>query len=361
MSRVVISGFYGFHNIGDEAILETLIQKLRSIEPNVSITVLTNSPVETKEKFRVNTVKRHDVLKVFAAIMKTDVLLSGGGSLLQDDTSARSIHYYLAIIRMGLMLKKQVYLISNGIGPIIREHNKKQVARVLNKVNHTTVRDFNSKKLLEEIGVDSNRISVSADLVIDMEMQPMQVGERILNKLPIVDKSRKMIGIAIRKKDFKDVEKREALVRFANRLAQKYTVLFIPFYYDDDAKIEDDIRHLVEDHVVFLRDKHDADEVLSVMQHLNILIGSRLHSLIFSLVAEVPFIGISYDPKIENFMEMIDMSPTCSMSDFDTEALESALLNLEKDYDMERNRIVEAKKSLKQRLQENDHMLSDKI
>lgn len=361
MSRVVISGFYGFHNIGDEAILETLIQKLRHLDPNVAITVLTNSPAETQAKYGVDTVKRHDVLKVFAAIMKSDVLLSGGGSLLQDDTSARSIHYYLAIIRMGLMMKKHVYLISNGIGPIIREHNKKQVAKVLNKVSHTTVRDFNSKKLLEEIGVDSQKISVSADLVIDMEMQPMAVGECILSKLPIVDKSKKMIGIAIRKKDFKDAEKRDALVRFANGLSQKYTVLFIPFYYDDDARIEEDIKHLVNEGVVFLRDKHDADEVLSVMQHLRILIGSRLHSLIFSLVAEVPFIGISYDPKIENFMEMIDMSPTCSMAHFDTDALESAVLRLESEYDMKKEKIIEAKESLKQRLQENDRMLNDKI
>lgn len=361
MSRVVISGFYGFHNIGDEAILETLILKLRAIDPNISITVLTNNPLETGTKFNVKTVKRHDVLKVFTAIMKTDILLSGGGSLLQDDTSARSIHYYLAIIRMGLFMKKDVFLISNGIGPIIRAHNKKQVASVLNKVNHTTVRDFNSKKLLEEIGVASERISVSADLVIDMEMQPLSLGSHILNGLDIVDKTREMIGVAIRQKDFRDSKRREALVRFVNHLSEKYTVLFIPFYYEEDSKIEGDIKHLVDENVVFLSEKYDAHEVLGVMQHLRILIGSRLHSLIFSLVAEVPFIGISYDPKIENFMEMIDMSPTCSMKQFDIEALEKAVEDMETAYEVKKMRIVSAKRSLKERLQENDLMLKGKI
>lgn len=361
MSRIVISGFYGFHNIGDEAILETLILKLRAIDPKVSITVLTNNPAETSAKFNVETVKRHDVFKVFKAIMKTDILLSGGGSLLQDDTSARSIHYYLAIIRMGLFMKKDVFLISNGIGPIIRTHNKKQVANVLNKVNHTTVRDYNSKKLLEEIGVDSARISVSADLVIDMEMQPNEIGARILNGLNIIDKSRDLIGIAIRQKDFRDSNRREALVQFVNGLSKKYTVLFIPFYYEEDSKIEAEINHLVDENVVFLSKKYDADEVLSVMQHLRILIGSRLHSLIFSLVAEVPFIGISYDPKIENFMEMIDMSPTCSMKQFDIEALKKAVDDMEASFEMQKVKIVSAKKSLKEKLQENDRMLNEKI
>ncbi len=361
MSKIVISGFYGFHNIGDEAILETLILKLRTIDPNVSITVLTNNPAETSSKFNVETVKRHDVFKVFKAIMRTDILLSGGGSLLQDDTSARSIHYYLAIIRMGLFMKKDVFLISNGIGPIIRAHNKKQVAKVLNKVNHTTVRDFNSKKLLEEIGVESERISVSADLVIDMEMQPDASGARILSGLNISDKNRELIGIAIRQKDFKDSIRRDALVQFVNRLSEKYTVLFIPFYYEEDSKIEVDIKHLVHENVLFLTERFDADDVLSVMQHLRILIGSRLHSLIFSLVAEVPFIGISYDPKIENFMEMIDMSPTCSMKQFDIEALKKAVDDMEASYDAQKMKIVGAKKSLKERLQENDRMLKDKI
>lgn len=358
MSKVVISGFYGFHNIGDEAILETLVSKLKSMDPNIRITVLSNNPDETRTKYKVDAVKRHDVLKVFNAIRKSDVLFSGGGSLLQDDTSARSIHYYLSIIRMGLLMKKEVFLISNGIGPLSRPHNKRQVAHVLNKVNHTTVRDYNSKKLLEEIGVLGHKISVSADLVIDMEMQPLIAGKKILSKLGIENSDRKLIGIAIRQKDFRSQHNRDALIRFANHLSEMYTVIFIPFYYEDDAKIEADIRNDVSSNVHFITEKHDADAVLSVMQNLDILIGSRLHSLIFSLVAEVPFIGISYDPKIENFMEMIEMYPVCTMKQFDIEALKKAVKDLDEDYTNQKQRIVEAKQVLKHHLKENDRMLN---
>ena len=176
MNKVVISGFYGFHNIGDEAILETLTEQLRKLDPDMQITVLSHSPEETMSKFGVNAIKRNDLFKVIRAIIKSDVLLSGGGSLLQDDTSARSIHYYLTILRMGLFFKKKVFLISNGIGPIIRESNKKRVAKVLNRVEHTTVRDFNSQKLLVEIGVKPEKVSVSADMVVAMRKEDKAIG-----------------------------------------------------------------------------------------------------------------------------------------------------------------------------------------
>ncbi len=357
MNKVVISGFYGFHNIGDEAILETLTQQLRNLDSEIQITVLSHNPEETMSKFDVIAVKRNDIIKVFSAIRKADILLSGGGSLLQDDTSARSIHYYLSIIRMGLFFKKHVFCISNGIGPIIRESNKKQVAKVLNKVRHTTVRDFNSQKLLLDIGVKPEKVSVSADMVIAMTMQTPAIGMEIINKVGIKDRKRKLLGIAIRQKDFRNSERRDQLIEFANRLSENYSVLFIPFYYKNDTKIYDDIHKFVHDHVYFINEKYNTDEFMSLLENLDILIGSRLHSLIFSLVAEVPFIGISYDPKIENFMDMIEMQPVCSMNNFDPDKLIQAVIELDTDYIERKKAIIEAKRSLKKRLLINDEML----
>lgn len=361
MSRVVISGFYGFHNIGDEAILKALIDHLRKMNPAIQITVLSHNPIETEKDYGVDAIKRHDAWKVFRAISKADFLLSGGGSLLQDDTSARSIHYYLSIIRMGLMMKKKVYLISNGIGPIIREGNKRQVAHVLNRVNHITVRDFNSKKLLSQLGVREDKISVSADMVMAMDRQPDKMGLDILNALKIKEKNRDVIGIAIRNKDFKDEQRKKQLIDMAHRLSSKYTVIFVPFYFDDDAKVAHWLKSSVSEHVYFIENKYDASEVMSLMQQFKLLIGSRLHSLIFSLVAEVPFVGISYDPKIENFMEMFHMKPVCAMRDFDVDKIVAAVDEMEADYEMNKMRIIEAKKMLEKQLTVNDLMLKEVI
>lgn len=357
MNKVVISGFYGFHNIGDEAILKTLTQQLRKLDPNVEITVLSHSPEETMSKFGVKAINRRDAFKVFNAIRKSKILLSGGGSLLQDDTSARSIHYYLAILRMGLFLRKKVFLISNGIGPLIRESNKRHVARVLNKVNHTTVRDDNSRQLLEDIGVNPAKITVSADLVIAMDLQPKEIGKKILMDLGIIDDSRKRLAIAIRQKDFRTEEKRNQLVKLANTLAEKHSVIFIPFYYKNDTKIYEDIHEYTDPHVYFIREKYNSDEFMSILQNIDILVGSRLHSLIFSLVAEIPFVGISYDPKIESFMDMISMKPVCTMATFSEERIVAAVQELEENYESKKQEVLNAKQLLRTRLDLNEIML----
>ena len=96
---------------------------------------------------------------------------------------------------------------------------------------------------------------------------------------------------------------------------------------------------------------------MSLLQNFDLLIGSRLHSLIFALVAEIPFIGISYDPKIENFMEMIDMKPICAMSNFDADVILDEVDRIYEDYEGQKHKIVLAKQSLKSRLLINDDML----
>lgn len=357
MNKVVISGFYGFHNIGDEAILKTLTQQLRKLDPEIQITVLSHNPQETMEKFDVIAVKRNAPFKVFGAIIRSNILLSGGGSLLQDDTSARSIHYYLAIIRMGLFLRKDVFLISNGIGPLIRESNKKRVAKIINKVNHSTVRDFNSQQLLLDIGVKPEKVSVSVDMVVAMNMQTPEMGRKILKGLNIIDQSRKNVAIAIRQKDFRTDEKREALITLANTLAERYNVIFIPFYYKNDTKIYDDLHAFVNAHVYFITEKYNSDVFMSLLENMDILVGSRLHSLIFALVAEVPFIGISYDPKIDNFMHMIEMEPICSMADFNPKAIEEMIYAFDAAYTVQKKIVMDAKKTLRKRLAINDEML----
>ncbi|GAU78004.1 polysaccharide pyruvyl transferase CsaB [Fusibacter sp. 3D3] len=361
MNKVVISGFYGFHNIGDEAILLTLTKKLKEINPNVQITVLSNNPVETMQKFDVKAINRSDALKVAKVIMQCDVLLSGGGSLLQDVTSARSIHYYLSIIRMGLIFRKKVFLISHGVGPLIRASNKRRVKRVLNKVYCITVRDIKSYELLMSIGVKPEKAKVTTDPVMALDCQTLDEGKHIIDNLNLKDPSRKKLAIAIRQKDFRDDAHRDLLVQMANRLAKRYNVIFVPFYYKNDTKIFQDIHDKTDEHVYFIIDKYNSLAFLSLIQNMDILVGSRLHSLIFSLVAEVPFVGISYDPKIENFLETIQMAPICSIHDFRPDAIESEITRYEQNYETVKAQVIRSKASLIKLLEVNDEILKTLI
>ena len=121
MYNILISGYYGFDNIGDESILRTLVTSLRERIPDCSLTVLSHDPAATREKYGVEAVERMSPLAIARAVRRCDMLISGGGSLLQDVTSSKSLHYYLAIIRFAQLLGKKVFIYSQGIGPIEKD------------------------------------------------------------------------------------------------------------------------------------------------------------------------------------------------------------------------------------------------
>jgi len=357
MSKIVISGFYGFHNIGDEAILRTLTAEIKTMYPDTQITVLSNHPEETMMKFKVKAIDRSNALKVFWTIFTSNVLISGGGSLLQDVTSARSIHYYLSIIRAGVLFRKRVVLLSHGIGPLIRESNQKRVKRALNKVDAITVRDYQSAALLKEIGVNMAKVSITTDPVMAMPMSDIRLGADILKKLGDFSLNRKKIAIAVRQKDFRDPAHLDLLIALTAQLAEKYEVYYLPFYYKNDTKICTDLAPYVGEHVHFVTEKYQSQDFMSLVQNMDLLIGARLHSLIFSLVAEVPFIGISYDPKIENFLETIEKKPVCSIRNFDPVSIMEAVDSTFKNYTEEKDHIVKHKKALVAKLDENHQIL----
>ena len=185
MYNILISGYYGFDNIGDESILRTLITSLREKIPDCSLTVLSHNPASTREKYGVEAVERMSPGAILRAVRQCDMLISGGGSLLQDVTSSKSIHYYLFIIRLAKLLGKKVFIYSQGIGPIDHAFNRRATARALKKADGIVVRDERSAKLLEQIGLPQERIVITADPVIRMKRPDRTVGREILARAGI--------------------------------------------------------------------------------------------------------------------------------------------------------------------------------
>nr|WP_316046858.1 polysaccharide pyruvyl transferase family protein [Planococcus glaciei] len=104
--RIVLSGYYGFDNVGDEAILYAIIQSLKEYYPEIGIVVLSNKPEKTARTYGVEAVNRWNVAEVAKAIKAADGLISGGGSLLQDETGRKSIPYYAGVMKIAQFLKK---------------------------------------------------------------------------------------------------------------------------------------------------------------------------------------------------------------------------------------------------------------
>ncbi len=166
MTKVCISGYYGFDNVGDEAILLSMIENLRQEFPDIEIAVLSDKPAETAAEYGVEAYDRWKWGQIHKAIMASDILLSGGGGLLQDATGKKSIMYYTHIMKMAMRRKRPVFIFSQGVGPVTDSWNQSRIAKVLRKAAKITVRDDESADLLHSWGLRRGRIRVTADPVL---------------------------------------------------------------------------------------------------------------------------------------------------------------------------------------------------
>ncbi len=304
--NITILGYHGFGNCGDEAILLAMKNNIKKMYENANITVLSFDPENTKTLYGINAVKRFSVLSVVKAISKTDVLIAGGGTLLQDETSTRSLLYYLSILYFAKVLKKKVMLYSNGIGPVNRESNKKLIKFVVNKIDLITLRDEFSMAELVKIGVDKP-IHVTADPAFSLNSNGVNV-DKIFEKEKI-DTSKDLMGISIRRwKDEEDFIYK--LAELSKYVLDKYdiNIVLIPMQHSMDLEISTKLYNQINrENVFLLRGNYLSEEVLGIIGRLSVLISMRLHTLIFAGAQEVPLAGIIYDPKINNYLRLLDM------------------------------------------------------
>lgn len=325
-NKIVVSGYYGFNNAGDEAMLYAILKGLHQIYTDPDITVISGHPENTKRVFNVHTVPRFDMKGIIRALRQSDLLISGGGSLLQDVTSWKSLMYYLTIIMIGVILRKHVFLFSQGIGPVRHRWVRWVLRFVLNRVDAITVRDSESKGFLERLGVH-NKINCTADAVLTLSPVSLDEGQSILRKAS-VPAGKKLIGISVRYW-MNSNDWMESFHKFITDMRKQgdYTFVFIPMQYPEDAKAAATIVGQEKD-VYILKGSYDTEQLMSIIGNFDLLIGIRLHALIFAALMHVPFIGISYDPKIDNFLNSVGQVPIFSIDHFDEEKLKEQTLKL---------------------------------
>ena len=327
MHKIVISGYYGFNNIGDESILKAVVENLQERLGRIQITVLSQNPENTREKFGVRAVNRMKLGAIIKAIFRSDLLISGGGSLLQDVTSKRSILYYLTVMWIALLFRKKVFIYSQGIGPVNLRLNRWLMVRTLKRVDYIVVRDEGSREFLTDCGIDEGKITVTADPVIRLKKVGLETGRRILEEEDFefqderIDPTPK-IGIAVKGR-LKDKDFLEEVCQGIRELIDKFDarIVLIPFYFSEDMPIAEEIEKRFDGAVTLIRKKCLTDEMLSVIGNMDLLVGVRLHSLIHAAIMDVPMIGISYDPKVNAFLKSIGLKALCSVYDFKGEYL----------------------------------------
>jgi len=321
MSKIVISGYYGFGNAGDEAMLAAMIQAFTDLEPNIKITVISGNPADTRQRHGVAAVYFLNYPEIARVLHNSDLLISGGGSLLQDVTSDRSLYYYLSIMMLAKKLGKPVMLFAQGIGPVRGALARGAMRYIGNMVDLITVRDHGSQQELAALGVTRPPVYVTADPVLAMHPVDKQFGRVILRQYQL-EGATPLVGISVREWKSWDYYKK-ILAQAADTIIaeQGARVVFLPMQYPDDLGVARKIADMMEHGATVLDGEYTTSELLSLVGNLDMLIGVRLHALIFAAIMQVPMVGISYDPKIDRFLEMIGESPVGTLQDLTAGAL----------------------------------------
>ncbi len=305
-SLVLISGYYGFDNLGDEAILEQLISEIKAAKISPSdIVVLSNNPLLTRTQFAVQTVNRWKLKEIITLLPRTKLFISGGGGLFQDTDSLKSIVYYGSLITIARIFGSKILIYAQGLGPLKKSISQNLTKQFLQLAENISVRDDNSYKQLEHWRLQAKSIK-TADPVWALEPSalPKAVSELLAGYRSGSRSKPNLIGISLRSgAGFSQDHLKKLVATLEATLDTSAILVMLPLQDEQDRPI---LQSFVDqwqskDRTVWLspNTKLLPSQWLSLIASLDMVIGMRLHSLIMSLASGKPVIGISYDPKVE--------------------------------------------------------------
>lgn len=303
---IAILGYYGYRNSGDDAILKSIIEQLRQKNDELSIVVLSNNPYETRTLYRVQSVHRFHPFRVPAVLSKTRLFIAGGGTLIQDDTSSRSLWFYLSMLHLAKKKGARTVLFANGLGPLTGKRNRRAASRILNRMDAITLRDSYAYQELSSLNVTKPVIRITADPALTLTSCDLSKGYGILEKEGIPT-DRKLVALCFRKwKKVKNAVR--ILASLADRIAADFnaTPVFISMQYPNDLRFAKKVLGSMTQKGYILSERYTVDETLSVIGNTSLVIGMRLHSLIYAANLNIPMVGLAYEQKVGFFMQSIN-------------------------------------------------------
>lgn len=301
--KVCLSGYYGFDNAGDEALLSAITSTLQSLSKDIEFVVFSGNPSKTASLHGLRAVNRINPFVVIRELKQADLLISGGGSLMQDVTSSRSLFYYTGVVALAKLLKKPVMFYAQGIGPLNKKSSRFLLRHIANQVDFITLRDASSLNLLKSLGVKKPPLKVTADPVFALEPgeKDYKKAHEVLNRF-FPERSR-IIGVAVRKWDQLEGYQ-EILARVLDELAEEgYRIVLVPMDYRNDLEESRRIKSLMKKESYIVEQSLKSLEYIALVSNFDLMVGMRLHALIFAASRGVPFAAISYDPKVEAFAD----------------------------------------------------------
>lgn len=308
--RVGILGSYGGMNLGDEAILQCIVQELRRSVP-VEITVFSRNPEDTLERHRVERaipVRSLSRQEIMPEIERLDLFLFGGGGILFD----ADIRGYLREVMLAHELGVPVMVYAIGAGPLREAQSQALVRQALNRAAVVTVRDREAHKVLEDAGVH-REIKVTADPAFLLQPEPLPRSS--LHKEGITN-TRRLVGISVREPgpaapDISAEHYHSLLANAADYVVDRLDadLVFVP--------MEPQTLDLQHSHAIIskmacarratvLKGDYSSGQILSLVGRFRFALGMRLHFLMFAAMQHVPFVALPYAGKVLGFLEQLE-------------------------------------------------------
>ena len=297
--KIAISGYYGFDNFGDEAVLEVLLSEIKDFD----VTVFSSNPSRTSETYVVKSVYSFDVFKLIKTLFSGDILISGGGSLLQDVSSAKSLIYYLFVIYTALLFRKKVIMFAQGIGPIQNGLLKNLTFFALKKSDYVSVRDEVSQKLLLSENIPAKRV---CDPVWNFDFE---TGEREKNSL----------GIQLRYIKGISNEFIGSLAKSVAKNFEGFKIYLVPLQNSGDIEIlelfEKELKEYGKNVIEKIDYEHSSREFAKIPGKLEYFIAMRFHACLGAIKTDTNLLPIVYDPKVEALADEFELNLRLSVND----------------------------------------------
>ncbi len=360
----IIHGYYGFRNIGDDALLMSIIKDLKEFKPDIRLLVLSRNPSITTCDFQIDAIGRFDMLRIYRVMRKSKAFIYGGGNLLQDNTSTRSLFFYLSTVWLAKMLKLKVMFYANGIGPLKKKLSRFLTKKIINRVDIITLREGMSFKELKSMDISNPRILLTADAALSVAegseaCTSSEASDTDILSLLGIPTDKPLLGISLRKypghEKFEHEKYESAIARVADHMVEEYGAypVFIPMQYPDDIPILKNAAARMNHSSNIVRVKLNVLQTYELVSKMHVMLGMRLHALIFSAVNAVPMVGLVYDPKIQGFLDCINQPSAGDVRQLDYNNLLKLTEQVWKEHDELSRQLITKIPALQEKAREN--------
>jgi len=368
---IVISGWYGCGNVGDDALLDAIVAGFRArLGPDAIFKVLTEAPKTTaalyaddsrivpfphhsftRRKGQASLFLRGEIGQYLTTLRHADLFVLGGGGLIQDSNGVGNLFRYLDDCVIAEWLGTPSMIFGIGVSPLVTARGKWLTRTIGNRVSCITARDKDGAQVLIDAGIRADRVEATADPALLLEPATISAPEIEELAARMADEPHPLIVCPRPRTTWSRIDDSswstlmDELAKFCDDARSRFgtRVLFIPFMLDDCAVIDEIRRRMRRAGETWSLERVPRPrDALRLIAGSRYVLGMRLHSLIFSASQSIPMISVNYAPKVGSFAREIDpKGATYLEKDFRAEPALTHIEAWEADYDRRRARLAD--------------------